>query len=150
MILCCIMNWYIVIYHGTYLEFLYIITTITISIQGLQDLVRGLKSQISLGEVGAFWYLVYNIHYSHGCTHTDIYIYMSLYVYISWYRFAHTHLFKFNALLYIYISTYNIYIHMFQVHGPPSLSFPLVLCAMVGGWISPFFCGTAGHHFQKC
>lgn len=49
---------------------------------------------------------------------------MSLYVYISWYRFAHTHLFKFNALLYIYISTYNIYIHMLQVHGPPHYPFP--------------------------
>ena len=85
--------------------------------------------------------------------HTQTYTYTCLYMYIFRDTGLHTHihLIQCIVMLYIYISTYDItYIHMFQVHGPPSLPFPLVLCGMVGGWISPFFCGTVGDHFQKC
>ena len=98
------------------------------------------------------------VHFDTLCTtyiivmgaHTQTYTYTCLYMYIFRDTGLHTHIYLNSMHCYIYISTYNIYIHMFQVHGPPSLSFPLVLCAMVGGWISPFFCGTVGHHFQKC
>lgn len=53
---------------------------------------------------------MYNIHYSHGCTHTQTYTYTCLYMYIFRDTGLHTHIYLNSMHCYIYIYLHTTYI----------------------------------------